>query len=197
MVDFGFQNVKWYHLVHLCTKIVILCYSLHHAIPIPMEPSKKIKGWSLFLLRYPSRQQAFSLSLTLSTRIFIFYPYEPKQEVEYYSLRSEITVLLSARQLFPIGGSSFFSIWCPPLCIKQHHRSPWFAFAPIVDGQSVSKHVLDGSYIAFPPWQKNLKYLFLKQDKRLPLSFLRACLVAWVNSESPISSHIFLPFVVW
>jgi hypothetical protein len=29
VVDFGFQNVKWYHLVHLSTKVVVLCYSLH------------------------------------------------------------------------------------------------------------------------------------------------------------------------
>jgi hypothetical protein len=27
-VDFGYRNVKWYHLVHLSTKVVVLCYSL-------------------------------------------------------------------------------------------------------------------------------------------------------------------------
>jgi hypothetical protein len=34
VVDFGFQNVKWYHLVHLSTKVVVLCYSLsNHQYP--------------------------------------------------------------------------------------------------------------------------------------------------------------------
>jgi hypothetical protein len=28
VVDFGFQNVKWYDLVHFSTKVVVLCYSL-------------------------------------------------------------------------------------------------------------------------------------------------------------------------
>jgi hypothetical protein len=27
--DFGFQNVKLYHLVHSCIKVLVLCYSLH------------------------------------------------------------------------------------------------------------------------------------------------------------------------
>jgi cytosine/uracil/thiamine/allantoin permease len=28
VVDFGSQNVKWYHLVHLGIKVVVLCYLL-------------------------------------------------------------------------------------------------------------------------------------------------------------------------
>jgi hypothetical protein len=42
MVDFGFQNVKWYHLIHLSIKVVVLCYSLNN---LPESHNRSLIGF--------------------------------------------------------------------------------------------------------------------------------------------------------
>jgi hypothetical protein len=50
VVDFGSQNVKWYHLVHLGTKVVVLCYSLvtHDS---SLRDAKHKRGGRVFYMR--------------------------------------------------------------------------------------------------------------------------------------------------